>query len=107
MKTSTGKNSFSKNFFCKKDYDKVQHQKDLTKIDWSSLYTFEDINQMYDFFVEKVYKVIILNAPIKTVFIRNDKPKTLKTDDQIRKLFNAETNEANKWKIINNTNNLP
>ena len=62
---------------------------------------------MYDFFVEKVYKVIILNAPIKTVFIRNDKPKTLKTDDQIRKLFNAETNEANKWKIINNTRNSP
>ena len=45
-------------------------------------------------------------APLKTVYIRNDKPKlNLKDDSFISKLFNPKTTERQKYNTKNDTKN--
>ena len=51
-------------------------------------------------------RCLIRCAPLKTVYICNEKPEVnLKDDSFILKLFNPKTTERQKWNIINDTKN--
>ena len=55
---------------------------------------------MFNVFNSNIVSCLKICAPLKTVYIRNDKPKlNLKDDSFISKLFNPKTTERQKWNI--------
>ena len=98
-------NPIIKTVFCKKNYSKTYFQKLLSTIDWSNMYIQSDAENMFLVFRSTLEKIIYHVAPPKKVFIRNDKPKKIKTDQDINELFSMEMKDRKKWQIINDTRN--
>ena len=59
---------------------------------------------MFNVFNSNIVGCLKRCAPIKTVYICNEKSKVnLKNDNFISKLFNPKTTERQKWNITNDT----
>ena len=69
------------------------------------MYIQSDAENMFLVFRSTLEKIIYHVAPPKKVFIRNDKPKKIKTDQDINELFSMEMKDRKKWQIINDTRN--
>ena len=92
--------------FEKSKYCKNLYLEDLKQIDWDVLYMASDAEDMYRIFKKIFTQVIQYHAPLKTVFIRNEKSKVkLESNDFIKSIFKKADSEKTKWNTINDSRN--
>ena len=64
-----------KTFFDKKNYSKEKFQEYIQSSDWSLFWMSQNANEMMFQFCIIVEQAINVHAPLKSCFVRNDKPK--------------------------------
>ena len=106
-------------FFDKKNYSKEKFQEYIRSSDWSLFWMSQNANEMMFQFCIIVEQAINVHAPLKSCFVRNDKPKIFLTRNNFLsgKNFNSENEasllkdfislnaEKNCWKFIQEVRN--
>ena len=94
-----------KTFFDKKNYSKEHFQEYIRSSDWSLFWMSQNANEMMLQFCIIVEQAINVHAPLKSCFVRNDKPKIFLNRNKFLygKNFKSE-NEASLLKDFNSLN---
>ena len=108
-----------KTFFDKKNYSKEKFQEYIRSSDWSSFWMSQNANEMMFQFCIIVEQAISVHAPLKSCFVRNDKPKIFLNRNKFisGKIFKSEkeasllkhfvslNTEKSRWKFIQEVRN--
>ena len=108
-----------KTFFDKKNYSKEKFQEYIRSSDWSLFWMSQNANEMMFQFCIIVEQAINVHAPLKSCFVKNDKPKiflnrnkflsgkNFKSENEasLLKDFISLNTEKSRWKFIQEVRN--
>ena len=118
-KTMMKQMPIKKTFFDKKNYSKEKFQECMRSSDWSLFWMSQNANEMMFQFCITVEQAINVHAPLKSSFVRNDKPKislnrkkflsgkNFKSENEasLLKDFISLNTEKSSWKFIQEVRN--
>ena len=92
--------------FDKRNYDPHKFRNSLNYINWSLIYESNDIEEMFSRFESLIANVIRLHAPIRKIFIRNNKPNFSLADKFVTNATKCLNKKRNEFLLSENFDNF-